>query len=78
MNSPRYYSVYPWVHQAVFYVSVLFGSSIYWSAVIIKLALVLFDVLLMLALLSLFERLNIERQAVALFFKPFNYCRNST
>ena len=68
MNSPRYYSVYPWVHQAVFYVSVLFGSSIYWSAVIIKLALVLFDVLLMLALLTLFERLNIERGRLLLYF----------
>ena len=68
MNSQEHYSVYPWVHQGVFYLSAIVGNNVYWTTVSIKLVLVLFDLLLMLCLLALFDKFNIERNRLLLYF----------
>jgi alpha-1,6-mannosyltransferase len=45
LNSPHYFTVYPPVCQTIFAISTkLFPNSIYWSAVLMKLILGLFDV----------------------------------
>ncbi|EOZ95171.1 hypothetical protein A33Q_3376 [Indibacter alkaliphilus LW1] len=53
MNSPEYYSVYPPVHQVIFWVSSLAGEELLWNIILLRLVILVFEGLSFLLLFKI-------------------------
>ncbi|MFP4094580.1 MAG: polyprenol phosphomannose-dependent alpha 1,6 mannosyltransferase MptB [Cyclobacteriaceae bacterium] len=67
LNSPGYFTIYPPVHQAVFALSAWLGSSVWQSAVIIRLLLILGECLTFWLLSRLFRQHRISQKTLLLY-----------
>lgn len=71
LNSQTYYSVYPAVNQAIFWLATCFDASLTRSVLVIRLFLMVFDVLLLIILLRWFKKMNLpESRAAWIFLNP--------
>jgi alpha-1,6-mannosyltransferase len=66
MNSPDYYSVYPPLHQAVFWLSA-FGKSTIQSIVIIRILVIAFDIALIFMLIAVLKSMKLPSWHAAIY-----------
>ncbi|KAA3624374.1 MAG: DUF2029 domain-containing protein [Bacteroidetes bacterium] len=68
LNSQEYHTIYPPVAQAVFAVSTwMFPSSVYWSAVVMKIFILLFEIGTLMLIPSLLRMMNFSPKNVLIY-----------
>lgn len=68
LNSPQYYTVYPPFAQLIFYVAVkVFPESVWGSAIVIRLFILMAEALSLFLIIKLLQRYNVHRENALLY-----------
>lgn len=67
LNSKQYYTVYPPLNQFIFYVASSLGGNLFYSIVILKLILLLFEVGILFILFKLLKQLKLSENLAVIY-----------
>jgi Gpi18-like mannosyltransferase len=71
MNSPAYFSVYPPLHQVIFWISAMPGENLLYNLVTIRFIIIAFDVLNIFLIWKIIQEWKVSNQALWLYaFNP--------
>ena len=71
MNSPTYFSVYPPLHQLIFWISAMAGDQLLYNIITIRLILIVFDILNIFLIWKIIKNWGMPNKAIWLYaFNP--------